>query len=84
MFSLHDFVIKTLSTMRNRLDEYQVRAYALSWYSKSVLTDEDMLTIESWYSVEETEETETTNEDTENSNGDFAEDVTTGTESEEK
>lgn len=74
MFNLHDFVLRTLSTMRNRLDEYQVRAYALSWYSKSVLTDEDMLTIESWYSVEETE---TTNEDTENSNGDFAEDVTT-------
>lgn len=70
MFNLHDFVIKTLSTMRNRLDEYQVRAYALTWYSKSVLTDEDMLTIDSWYS------TETTNEDTENSNSDF-EDVTT-------
>ena len=79
MFNLHDFVIKTLSTMRNRLDEYQVRAYALSWYSKSVLTDEDMLTIDSWYSVEETE---TTNEDTENSNGDFAEDVTLDTEKE--
>ena len=63
MFNLHDFVIKTLSTMKNRLDEYQVRAYALSWYSKSVLTDEDMLTIDSWYTVEETE---TTNEDTEN------------------
>lgn len=67
--------------MKNRLDEYQVRAYALSWYSKSVLTDEDLATIDGWYS---TEETETTNEDTENSNGDFAEDVTTGTESEEK
>ena len=76
MFNLHDFVIRTLSTMKNRLDEYQVRAYALSWYSKSVLTDEDMLTIDSWYS---TEETETTNEDTENSNSDFAEDVTTVT-----
>ena len=74
MFNLHDFVIKTLSTMRNRLDEYQVRAYALSWYSKSVLTDEDLATIDSWYS---TEETETTNEDIENSNSDFAEDVTT-------
>ena len=74
MFNLHDFVIKTLSTMRNRLDEYQVRAYALTWYSKSVLTDEDMLTIDSWYSAKETE---TTNEDTENSNSDFAEDVTT-------
>lgn len=78
MFRLHDFVFKTLETMKNRLDEYQVRAYALSWYSKSVLTDEDMLTIESWYSVEETE---TTNEDTENSNSDF-EDVTLDTEKE--
>lgn len=81
MFSLHDFVFKTLETMKNRLDEYQVRAYALSWYSKSVLTDDDMLTIDSWHTVVETE---TTNKDTENSNGDFAEDVTTGTESEEK
>ena len=71
MFNLHDFVIKTLSTMRNRLDEYQVRAYALSWYSKSVLTDEDLATIDGWYSAEETE-----TEDTENSNGDF-EEVTT-------
>lgn len=81
MFSLHDFVFKTLETMKNRLDEYQVRAYALSWYSKSVLTDDDMLTIDSWYSVE-TEETVTTNEDTENPNGDFAEDVTLDTEKE--
>lgn len=75
MFNLHDFVIKTLSTMKNRLDEYQVRAYALTWYSKSVLTDEDLATIDGWYSAEE---------DTENSNSDFAEDVTLDTESEEK
>lgn len=79
MFNLHDFVIKTLSTMKSRLDEYQVRAYALTWYSKSVLTDEDLATIDGWYS---TEETETTNEDTENSNSDFAEDVTLDTEKE--
>lgn len=75
MFNLHDFVFKTLETMKNRLDEYQVRAYALSWYSKSVLTDEDMLTIDSWYSAE-------TEENTENSNSDFAEDVTLDTEKE--
>lgn len=81
MFNLHDFVIKTLSTMKSRLDEYQVRAYALSWYSKSVLTDDDMLTIDGWYSVEKVK---TDEENTENSNSDFAEDVTTGTESEEK
>lgn len=78
MFSLHEFVMKTLSTMNSRLYEYQVRTYALSWYSKSVLTDDDMLTIDSWYTVVETE---TTNEDTENSNSDF-EDVTTDTEKE--
>lgn len=80
MFNLHNFVLRTLETARNNLNEYQVRAYALSWYSKSVLTDEDLATIDGWYS---TEETETTNEDTENSNGDF-EEVTTDTESEEK
>lgn len=76
MFSLHDFVFKTLETMKNRLDEYQVRAYALSWYSKSVLTDEDLATIDGWYSAEETE-----TEDTEKSKGDF-EEVTTDTEKE--
>lgn len=80
MFSLHDFVFKTLETMKNRLDEYQVRAYALSWYSKSVLTDEDLATIDGWYSVEEVK---TDEENTENSNSDF-EEVTTDTESEEK
>ena len=74
-------MLRTLETARNNLNEYQVRAYALSWYSKSVLTDEDLATIDGWYS---TEETETNDEDTENSNGDFAEDVTLDTESEEK
>ena len=71
MFNLHNFVLRTLSTMKNRLDEYQVRAYALSWYSKSVLTDEDLATIDGWYSAEKTE-----TEDTEKSKGDF-EEVTT-------
>ena len=42
--------------MKNKLDEYQVRSYALSWYQKNVLTDEDMATIDGWYSAEETTE----------------------------
>lgn len=78
-FILHDFIMKTLEKMKNRVDEYQVRKYALTWYEKEVLKDEDMLTIDGWYSTEETE----TEEDTENSNSDFGE-VTTDTESEEK
>lgn len=56
MFNLRNFVMRTLETMKNKLDEYQVRSYALSWYSKSVLTDEDMATIDGWYEVVETTE----------------------------
>ncbi len=56
MFNLKKFVFKTLETMKNKLDEYQVRSYALSWYQKNVLTDEDMATIDGWYAVEETTE----------------------------
>lgn len=57
MFNLRNFVMRTLETMKNKLDEYQVRSYALSWYSKGVLTDEDMTTIDGWYSsAEETTE----------------------------
>ena len=54
MFNLRNFVFKTLETMKNKLDEYQVRSYALSWYQKNVLTDEDMATIDGWYAVVET------------------------------
>lgn len=63
MFNLHNFVLRTLSTMKSRLDEYQVRAYALTWYGKSVLTDEDMSIIDSWYNtVDEATEEQTENE----------------------
>lgn len=44
--------------MKSRLDEYQVRAYALSWYQKNVLTDEDLSTIDEWYSTNIVEKTE--------------------------
>ena len=56
MFNLRNFVFKTLETMKNKLDEYQVRSYALGWYQKNVLTDEDMATIDGWYADMETTE----------------------------
>ena len=49
MFSLHDFVMKTLKGMNNEYPEFQVREYALNWYSKGVLKDEDLSEIEEWY-----------------------------------
>jgi hypothetical protein len=53
--------------------EYKVRQFALKWYTKDVLKDEDLVTVDGWYSAVE--------DDTENSNGDF-EEVTTDTEKE--
>ena len=72
--NLQKFVMRTLEQMyESGESEFKVRQFALKWYTKGVLNDEDLATIDSWYSAEETE---TTNEDTENSNSDF-EDVTT-------
>lgn len=79
--NLQKFVMRTLEQMyEGGESEYKVRQFALKWYTKDVLKDEDLATIDGWYSVEETE---TNDEDTENSNSDF-EEVTTDTESEEK
>lgn len=78
--NLQKFVMRTLEQMyESGESEFKVRQFALKWYTKDVLNDEDLVTIDSWYTVVETE---TTNEDTENSNSDFAEDVTLDTEKE--
>lgn len=54
MFNLNKFVMTTLDKMhKSNEDEYRVRMYALTWYQKSVLTDEDMVTIDSWFADEE-------------------------------
>lgn len=77
---LRKFVMRTLEGMYAvGENEYKVRKFALNWYNKDVLDDEDLTTIDNWYS---TEETETNGEDTENSNSDFGEDVTLDTEKE--
>lgn len=78
--NLHKFVMRTLEQMyESDESEYKVRQFALKWYTKDVLKDEDLVTVDGWYL---TEETETTIEDIENSNSDFAEDVTLDTEKE--
>lgn len=56
-FNLRNFVMKTLTSMKNGgEDEYKVMQYALKYYEKGVLTEEDLAEIESWF--EEKEETE--------------------------
>lgn len=69
--NLQKFVMRTLEQMHENGEiEFRVRQFALKWYAKDVLNDEDLATIDSWYYSAETEE------DTENSNSDF-EEVTT-------
>ncbi len=55
MFSLNEFVMKTLNGMIGNYPEFQVREYALNWYAKGVLTEEDLAEIEMWF-VPPTEE----------------------------
>lgn len=68
-FSLNKFVMKTLTSMRDAgEDEYKIMQYALKYYEKGVLTEEDLIEIEAWFegTEEDTEEdvTEETLEET--------------------
>ena len=59
-FSLKKFVMKTLRDAGE--DEYKVMQYALKYYEKGVLTDNDLAEVESWFEVQEGEDTEETEE----------------------
>lgn len=51
--------MKTLTAMKDAgEDEYKVMQYALKYYEKGVLTDEDMAEIESWFEDEEPEQSD--------------------------
>ncbi len=56
---LRNFVMTTILKMiDNNVAEWQVREYALGWYTKGVLTEEDLQTIDDKYKEkEEPEET---------------------------
>lgn len=62
-FSLKKFVMKTLTAMRDAgEDEYKIMQYALKYYEKGVLTDNDLAEVESWFEVPEGEDTDETEE----------------------
>lgn len=66
MFSIHDFIMQTIRGMVGRYPDFQVREYALNWYSKGKLTEIDLATVEEWLTpapAEPTEEPEEAPED---------------------
>ncbi|MBR2976705.1 MAG: hypothetical protein IKC50_00290 [Oscillospiraceae bacterium] len=62
MFNMRDFVMDTILGMVGEEPEYKVRQYALGWFDKGVLTEEDLTAIEAQLEAQralaEEEETE--------------------------
>ena len=46
MFDIKNFVMKTLKGMLGVYPDFQVREYALNWYAKGKLTEEDLAEID--------------------------------------
>ena len=53
MFNLHDFVMNTLSGMKNVYPQWQVQQIALGYYAKGWIGDADLAEIASWYAADE-------------------------------
>lgn len=69
-FNLKKFVLKTLENMKKGgEDDYKIMQYALKYYEKGVLTEEDLAEVESWFEVEEEpkKSTDDSSEETEDS-----------------
>jgi len=49
MFNLHDYIMKMLSGMVGNYPDWQIMEYALNWYSKGKLTEEDLAEVEAWF-----------------------------------
>lgn len=61
---LRNFIMKTIFKMiNNNVAEWQVREYALGWYTKGILTEEDLKAIDEKYKEEPVEENEQLDEE---------------------
>ena len=65
MFSIHDFIMKTIHGMVGMYPDFQVREYSLNWYAKGKITEEDLALIEEWLTPVEPEPEEDPEEEPE-------------------
>ena len=79
---LREFVMKTIRDMIGNVAEWQVREYALGWYTKGVLTKEDLEEIDEMHEPTMTEDV--TVEDSSENEPTVAENETIETEEEEQ
>ena len=81
MFNITNFIMSALIGMIGNYPDFQVRQYALNWYEKGKLTEENLEVIETLIELENEEvqaedvlqETETTEELTEEPTEDYTE-----------
>ena len=48
MFNIRKFIMDTLKEMRRYYPDFQIREYALNWYSKGKLKESDLAEIEEY------------------------------------
>lgn len=46
MFNIRDFIVKTLKGMKGNYPDFQIREYALNWYEKGKLNEDDLAEVE--------------------------------------
>lgn len=63
MFNIRDFIMNTLKGMHGHYPDFQIREYALNWYSKGKLNEEDLAEVELMLNPPIVEEEETVEEE---------------------
>lgn len=64
MFNIRDFIMNTLKGMHGHYPDFQIREYALNWYAKGKLTEEDLMEVELMLNPPIVEEEEPVEEET--------------------
>lgn len=49
MFSIKKYIMTMLRGMVGNYPDWQIMEYALNWYSKGKLTEEDLAEVEGWF-----------------------------------
>lgn len=60
MFNIRNFIFNTLKEMKGNYPDFQIKEYALNWYSKGKLTEDDLAELEAYIAHEPVEHTDET------------------------
>lgn len=52
MFNIRDFIFNTLKEMKGNYPDFQIKEYALNWYGKGKLTEDDLAELEIYLNPE--------------------------------